>query len=89
MRSPKPDPRLLDLDVQASTLLDVLVEAGHLDDALLDEVNDRLLDQQSQTGLIDLAAMRRVVATVLFEREDKLDAELKRIVDQEWGLLFG
>jgi hypothetical protein len=89
MPDPTPTHRLLDLDVQASTLLDVLVEAGHLDDDLLEEVNDRLLDQRPDSGLIDLAIMRRVVATVLFEREDKLDPELKRIVDQEWGLLFG
>ena len=89
MRPSSPAQRLLDLDVQASTLLDVLVEAGHLDDDLLNEVNDRLLDQRPTDGLIDLGTMRRVVAVVLFEHEHKLDSELKRIIDQEWGLLFG
>ena len=56
---------------------------------MLDQVNDLLLDQQPHGGVIDLQAMRRVVASVLFDHEDRLDAELKRILEAEWGLLFG
>ncbi len=81
--------RLVDLDPAASTLLDVLVEAGHLDDPMLDQVNDLLLDQQPKGGIIDLQTMRRVVASVLFDHEHRLEPELKRILEAEWGLLFG
>ena len=74
---PGPD-RLVDLDPSASTLLDVLVEAGHLDDPMLDQVNDLLLDERPPGGLIDLRTMRRVVATVLFDHEHRVDPELKQ-----------
>ncbi|MFM2248557.1 MAG: hypothetical protein RL071_4632 [Pseudomonadota bacterium] len=89
MRSTASPDRLVDLDPAASTLLDILVEAGHLDDPMLDQVNDLLLDQQPHGGVIDLQAMRRVVASVLFDHEERLDPELKRILEAEWGLLFG
>lgn len=89
MRPPPGPDRLVDLDPSASTLLDVLVEAGHLDDTMLDHVNDMLLDEQPPGGVIDLRAMRRVVATVLFDHEQRVDPELKRIIETEWGLLFG
>ena len=38
---------VMELDRSASTLLDVLVEAGHLDEKSLERVNDSLLDVEA------------------------------------------
>lgn len=78
----------MEVEPAASQLLDVLVELGHLDDHMLNLVNDRLLDLSPLGGIITLQDVRRVVAEVLFEQEGTFDPEFMRLVNQEWGLLF-
>jgi hypothetical protein len=80
--------RIVDLSPEASSLLDVLVEAGHLDEETLSMVNDQLLDQAAEGGQISLQSLRRVVALSLFDRESALDPEMRRTIELEWGLLL-
>lgn len=87
-RSPPPQTTVAEVDPSASTLLDVLVELGHLDDKMLDVVNDRLLDLDPAGGVITLDLARRVAAQVLFESDKEFDHEQRRVLEQEWGLLF-
>ena len=56
---------VMELDRSASTLLDVLVEAGHLDERSLEKVNDLLLDVQTTDGIIGAAQLRQIVAEVM------------------------
>jgi hypothetical protein len=86
--STPPRPAVLELDRDASLLLDLLVEVGHLDDAALDRVNDRLLDVQARAGTLDLQAVRRVAAEVIFESRPPSDPDARRDLDVEWSLLF-
>lgn len=79
---------VLEVEPAASTLLDLLVDLGHLDERLLEQVNDRLLDEEPENGRLDLPAVRRVAAQVLFEHLDTADPEQRRVMEQEWGLLF-
>ncbi len=93
MRPPTPPPSsiassVMEVEPAASQLLDVLVELGHLDDHMLNLVNDRLLDLSPLGGIITLQDVRRVVAEVLFEQEGTFDPEFMRLINQEWGLLF-
>ena len=92
MRPPAPPSPIaqsvMEVEPAASQLLDVLVELGHLDDLMLNEVNDRLLDLTPPDGRITLQDVRRVVAEVLFTHEGGFDPEFGRLVSQEWGLLF-
>lgn len=79
---------VMEVQPAASQLLDMLVELGHLDDLMLNEVNDRLLDLSPPDGQITLQDVRRIVAEVLFTHEGGFDPEFGRLVSQEWGLLF-
>ena len=79
---------VLELDPNASALLDLLVELGHLDEAMLAAVNDRFLDLPMAGGTVTVDDVRRVVAEVVFENLDKLDAEFQRMIETEWGLLL-
>ena len=89
-RPPRSAPATVVLEVEpaASTLLDVLVDLGHLDEALLARVNDQLLDEQPEDGIVTLDAVRRVAAAVIFEQSGDREPEQQRVLDQEWGLLF-
>ena len=49
---------VLELDLNASALLDLLVELGHLDETMLAAVNDRFLDLPMAGGC-DLAPFMR------------------------------
>lgn len=80
--------QVYELDGDASAFLDVLVESGHLDEALLEQVNDRLLDLSPDTGIITGSDMRRVAAEVLFDAADSFSEEQQRVLDVEWPLLF-
>ena len=92
--SPTPDEPMSTLKAHlqvapaASAFLDLMVDLGHLDDRALEEVNDRLLDQASPDEQLGLDEVRRVIATVIFGAQDRLDGEQGRILDSEWGLLF-
>ena len=81
-------PTVIQLDTDASTLLDLLVELGHLDDRLLATINDRLLDLDTPSGVVSLEDVRRIVAAVVFESMEELDLEFLRMIESEWGLLF-
>ena len=79
---------ILELDPNASAMLDLLVELGHLDEAMLAAVNDRFLDLPLTGGAVTVDDVRRVVAEVVFENLDTLDIEFKRMIETEWGLLL-
>lgn len=87
-RPPIPEAHVLNLDAKASALLDLLVDLGHLDEAMLSQVNDQLLDLDGLGGDIPYDQVRRVVAQIIFEHVGEMDPEYQRMVDQEWGLLF-
>ena len=80
--------QILTLDPAASALLDLLVDLGHLDEALLATVNDRLLDLDVPDGKVSADEVRRVAAAVIFEQAADGDPEYQRTLEQEWGLLF-
>ena len=79
---------VMELDRTASTLLDVMVEAGHLNEKSLERVNDGLLDVQSTDGIIGVQQLRRVVAEVLFDALEEMDPDSRRVIEAEWPLLF-
>ena len=81
-------PVVLQLDLDASSLLDLFVELGHLDEKTLATVNDRLLDLNRPSGIITADDLRRVVAQVVFESIDELDPEFRRMIEAEWGMLY-
>jgi len=88
-----PRPEILDLEPGASAFLDLLVELGHLDDAMLLLVNDRLLDlrpdpAREPSGAVSLADLKRIAAEVIQDHLDETDLDYQRAVDREWPLLF-
>ena len=93
MTNPTPFPPIYELDTRASTLLDVLVDLGHLDEASLDRVNQVLSGMEkplNEQGMatISMDDVRRVAAMAMFERLPALDGEARRMIEREWGLLF-
>ena len=93
MTTPIPFPPIIELDSRASTLLDVLVELGHLDEASLEQVNQVLSTIEKPLNQHGMAAIntndvRRVAAMAMFERAPNLDGEALRMIEREWGLLF-
>ena len=80
---------VLEVQPEASALMDLMVELGHLEEPLLSEVNDRLLDLDSAHGIVGLDDVRRIAAQVVFEHQDELEPEQLRLLRQEWGFLFG
>jgi len=93
MSTPVPFPPIIELDTRASTLLDVLVDLGHLDETSLEQVNkvlsaiDKPLNQHGMAS-INATDVRRVAATALFDRAVNMDGEARRMIEREWGLLF-
>ena len=89
-RSPVPylQPLILQLDENASAMLDLLVELGHLDEKLLADVNDRLLDLKIPDGKISADDVRRVVAELVFDQMDTMEPEFRMMLESEWGMLF-
>ena len=93
MSTPIPFPPIIELDTRASTLLDVLVDLGHLDETSLEKVNqvlstiDKPLNQHGMAA-INVNDVRRVAAMALFERTANMDGEARRMIEREWGLLF-
>ena len=79
---------VMELDRSASTLLDVLVEAGHLDERSLEKVNDLLLDVRTTDGIIGAAQLRQIVADVMFDALEDMDPESRRVIEAEWPLIF-
>ena len=83
MRSVDHTPRLTP---SAQQLLFALMELGHLDDAALDLLSGEL--SALPPGPVDEAALRRLVAGVLFERPPA-EPEQAKLLATEWSLLFG
>ena len=75
----------LELAPDAQQALFALMELGHLDDAGLDELADRL---QALPSPVDSTAFRRVAAALLFE-QPPADPEQLKLLGAEWSLLFG
>ncbi len=73
------------LSPPARQLLFALMELGHLDDAALDRLASEL---EGLPVPVDAAALRRVVAGMLFEHPPA-DADQAKLLGLEWGLLFG
>jgi hypothetical protein len=78
----------------ASRFIGTLRELGYLDDALEDEVLDLLMAElpAQEAGVklpnIELDDLRPHVATVLFDRQQDLDPETLRLLEEEWRLAF-
>ena len=93
MNTPIPFPPIIELESRASVLLDALVDLGHLDESMLEQVNqalaaiDKPLNEHGMAS-ISLQDMRRVAAMALFERLPELDGEARRMIEREWGILF-
>ena len=93
MTAPIPFPPIIELDSKASTLLDVLVDLGHLDETALEQVNhvlssvDKPLNQHGMAA-ITVDDVRRIAAMTLFDRTPNMDGEARRMIEREWGLLF-
>ena len=93
MTTPIPFPPIIELDSRASTLLDVLVDVGHLDETSLEQVNHVLSAIEkplNQHGMAAISAtdVRRVAAMALFDRAPNMDGEARRMIERDWGLLF-
>lgn len=80
--------RVLSLEPNAGALLDLLVDLGHLDDRLLELVNDRLLDLEAGGGVVSYDDARRVVAEIIFEQSATMDTDYQRMIEAEWSFLF-
>ena len=82
------------LSDEASRFIGTLRELGYLDDALEDEVLDLLMAElpAQEAGVklpnIELDHLRPHVATVLFDRQQDLDPETLRLLEEEWRLAF-
>lgn len=96
---PRATPTVLELDVAAAGFLDLLVELGHLDERMLQLVNDRLLDlppaadpaprdQAAQGRVVRLQDLKRVAAQVIAENLSDTDPDYQRAVAREWPVLF-
>ena len=87
-RSPRARPvDILHLSDDATHFLNSLRDLGYLDDALEDDVLDRVLDE-ADAGVVELGAVRRAAAELLFDRQAELDAETLRFLEEEWRLAF-
>ena len=86
--------RVTQLSDEATRFLNTLRDLGYLDDALEDEVLDLLMSElpagASTADLpnIELDDLRPHVATVLFDRQQELDVETLRLLEEEWRLAF-
>ncbi len=78
----------LTLSRDASVFLDMIVEMGHFDEAALDRLNDLLLEGQVPGGIVDLQGVRRAVAIVLMDSQDRMPEEAQRTLNIEWPLLL-
>ena len=85
---PHTPPLILQLDENASAMLDLLVELGHLDEKLLAAVNDHLLDLKIPDGKVSADDVRRVVAELVFDQMDTMENDFRLVLESEWGMLF-
>jgi hypothetical protein len=93
MSKPIPFPPIIELDQEASILLDLLVDLGHLDELALEQVNQVLAGIEkplNEHGMasINVNDVRRIAAMTLFDRAPTLEGEARRMIEREWGLIF-
>ena len=79
---------VLNLSEDASSFLVGLRDLGYLTADMEDQVLDLLLDEAPDSDAVGLADLRRVVASVLFERQGELDRETLKFLDEEWRIAF-
>jgi hypothetical protein len=90
---PVPFPPIYELEPKASQLMDVLVELGHLDEKLLNQINHSLAQlapplNADGIGTIRLSDVRRITAEAIFDGMSDLEGEALRTMKREWGFLF-
>jgi len=79
---------VLNLSEAASGFLVGLRDLGYLTADMEDHVLDLLLDEAPDDGSVGLVELRRVVASVLFDRQGELDHETLKFLDEEWRIAF-
>ncbi len=79
---------VLDVLPKGSTFLDFMVELGHLNENLVQKINQKLLRIRTIDGQISLDDVRRIVAEVLFENMDELEPGARKLLKKEWPLFF-
>jgi hypothetical protein len=79
---------VLNLSEDASSFLVGLRDLGYLTADMEDQVLDLLLEEAPEGDAVGLADLRRVVASVLFERQGELDRETLKFLDEEWRIAF-
>ena len=65
-----------------------LRDLGYLTADMEDHVLDLLLDEAPEGLAVGLEDVRRVVASVLFERQEELDQETRTFLNEEWRIAF-
>lgn len=71
---------------RAFRFLTILRELGIIDLTLEDEILNRLM--MAQHGRIELEDVKRMAATVVFERQFDGTEEFTAVFDEEWRMLF-
>ncbi len=79
---------VLNLSDAASSFLVGLRDLGYLTADMEDHVLDLLLEEAPDSLNVGLEDVRRVVASVLFERQGELDKETRGFLDEEWRVAF-
>lgn len=79
---------VLNLSESASGFLVGLRDLGYLTADMEDHVLDLLLDESPTASSVGLDDLRRIVASVLFERQGELDQETLKFLDEEWRIAF-
>ena len=79
---------VLNLSDAASGFLVGLRDLGYLTADMEDHVLDLLLDEAPEGLAVGLEDVRRVVASVLFERQEELDQETRTFLNEEWRIAF-
>ena len=82
------DPIVLTVLPQGSRLLDILVDLGHLNEALLIEINQKLLKTHAIDNCIDLSSVKRIVAESLFDNMKTLPMATQKALIEDWKYLF-
>ncbi len=85
-RTETPPVAVMRLTDEATAFLNGLRDLGYLDDELEDEALDAVMAEAVEPVTLD--AVRRAVATVLFDRQYDLEPDTLRLLEEEWRLAF-
>lgn len=78
----------VDLAPEASDFLELLRELGHLDDAAIDTLTARLMQDAAPGQPLTLHDARRAAAIWLADHEAGLRPEARELLQAEWARLF-